>query len=80
VSQRATTTELRIRFGSNLRRVRLGKRLSQRALKGGQKTVSAVERGEVNLSLDVMERLAWAVGADVVALLTMPVSAEAAAE
>jgi transcriptional regulator with XRE-family HTH domain len=70
-----TTERKRARevFASNLRRFRLSKGLSQEALAelaGLHRTyVSSVERGERNISVDNMERLAFALGVDLVALI-----------
>lgn len=70
-----TTERKRARevFASNLRRFRLSKGLSQEALAelaGLHRTyVSSVERGERNISVDNMERLAFALGVTLVALI-----------
>ena len=61
-------------FSTNLRRERLEKNLSQEALAdlaGLHRTyVGAVERGERNISIDNMERLADALGCSLAELLT----------
>lgn len=61
-------------FAQNLRRLRLAKGLSQEALAdlaGLHRTyVGSVERGERNISIDNIERLAHAVGTNVQDLLT----------
>lgn len=63
-------------FGVNLRRVRKAQRLSQEALAelaGLHWTyVGSVERGERNISIDNICRLAWALGLDVRVLLAPP--------
>lgn len=60
-------------FAGNLRKLRLQKQLSQEELaelSGLHRTyVGSVERGERNVSVDNMERLAHALGAEVVDLL-----------
>lgn len=60
-------------FCANLRRIRLERGMSQELLAdeaGLHRTyVSSVERGERNLTIDSMERLAKALGVDVCTLL-----------
>lgn len=60
-------------FASNLRAFRVGKGLSQEVLAelaGLHRTyVGSVERGERNISIDNMERLAKALGLSIVDLL-----------
>lgn len=66
----------RARFAQNLRATRKAAGLSQEAL--GERAelhptyVGSVERGERNISIDNMERLATALGVDLVALLVPP--------
>lgn len=61
------------RFAVNLRNARLAKGLSQEELaaKAGlhRNYVGSVERNEKNISLDAIERLARALGIDVIDLL-----------
>lgn len=60
-------------FAENLRKRRLSKNLSQEALAdlaGLHRTyVGAIERGERNVSIDNMERLAFAIGCELADLL-----------
>jgi transcriptional regulator with XRE-family HTH domain len=64
---------LRQRFGANLRRLRQARRLTQERLadRAGldPKYLGSVERGQENISLDRIERLARALGVDAVELL-----------
>lgn len=66
-------SSLRQRFAHNLRKVRLEKGLSQEALAdlaGLHRTyIGSVERGERNISIDNIERLAEALGCQVTELL-----------
>lgn len=63
----------RLMFSKNLRKIRLAKGLSQEGLAeaaGLHRTyVSSVERGERNITVDNMEKLACALGVDVRELL-----------
>ncbi len=63
----------RARFADNVRKVRRGKGISQESLaelSGLHRTyVGAVERGERNISIDNMERLAFALGTSLAELL-----------
>lgn len=69
-----TQSSARGRFGENLRRLRLAKGLSQEGLAqmaGIHRTyIGAVERGERNVSIDNMERIAAALGANITELLS----------
>ena len=64
---------LRIRFGVNLRRLRLAKEVSQEELAeiaGLHRTyVSSVERGERNVTLDTIQKLAKALGVSMAKLM-----------
>ncbi len=66
-------SSLRQRFADNLRKVRIEKGLSQEALAdlaGLHRTyIGSVERGERNISIDNIERLAQALGCRVTDLL-----------
>lgn len=66
----------RILFASNLRKLRLKNGLSQEELaelSGLHRTyVGSVEREERNISIDNMERLADALGVDLIELLRKP--------
>jgi transcriptional regulator with XRE-family HTH domain len=63
----------RLRFAHNLRKARQERGISQEALAdlcGLHRTyVGSVERGERNISIDNMERIASALGMDVLELL-----------
>jgi transcriptional regulator with XRE-family HTH domain len=63
----------RITFANNLRRVRTSKGISQEKLADlcdlHRTYVSSVERGERNITVDNMERLAVALGVDIRELL-----------
>jgi len=65
----------RTRFAQKLREARVARRISQEALAdiaGLHRTyVGSVERGERNISIDSMERLAQALGLDVTDLLAL---------
>ena len=65
---------LRALFAQNLRRARQARSLSQEKLAdlaGLHRTyVGSVERGETNISIDNIEKLAAAVGIDAAALIT----------
>lgn len=70
----ATQSSARQRFGANVRRLRQAKGLSQEGLAqmaGIHRTyIGAVERGERNVSIDNMERIAAAVGVSIADLLS----------
>jgi len=69
----STKSTARARFAVNLRKARLAKGLSQEELgaKAGlhRNYIGSVERNEKNISIDAIERLANALGADVLFLL-----------
>ena len=69
-----TQSSARARFGANLRRLRLAKGLSQEALaqvSGIHRTyIGAVERGERNVSIDNIERIAAALCVNISDLLS----------
>jgi len=71
--RRVPQLSARERFAANLREARKARGLSQEALGGladlHPTYVGSVERGERNVSIDNMERLANALGLDVVELL-----------
>ena len=75
VRSRRKTASARLRFAANLRATRKEKDLSQEelaAIAGLHRTyVGAIERGERNVSIDNIERLAIALGLDVVDLLAL---------
>lgn len=70
---RSRSTSARFRFATNLRTARKAAKLTQERV--GELAelhptyVGSVERGERNVSIDNMERLARAVGCDVLELL-----------
>jgi transcriptional regulator with XRE-family HTH domain len=59
-------SSIRVRFGTNLRKIRLDKGISQEELAnlaGLHRTyISSVERGERNVTLETIEKLAKAFG------------------
>ena len=65
---RATMNVLSKQFGKNVKRVRLGKNLSQggisRILKLHRSYISGIERGVRNPSLGVVEKIARALGVE----------------
>lgn len=69
----APAASARAVFAANLRRAREARGLSQEALGDAahmhRTAVGAVERGEANVTIDNMERLATAVGVDLSELL-----------
>ena len=76
IATRPGQISARRRFADNLRQARKAKALSQEAVGGRADLhptyVSSVERGERSISIDNMERLAQALGLDVVDLLRKP--------
>jgi transcriptional regulator with XRE-family HTH domain len=74
VKPRRKTESARLRFAANLRVTRKERGLSQEelaAIAGLHRTyVGSIERGERNVSIDNIERLAVALHLDVVDLLT----------
>jgi transcriptional regulator with XRE-family HTH domain len=74
VKPRRQKESARLRFARNLRARRKARRISQEglaAIAGLHRTyVGSIERGERNVSIDNIERLAGALGLDVVDLLT----------
>ena len=73
VKPRRQTTSARLRFAINLRAARKAKGLSQEELADKadlhRTYVGSVERGERNVSIDNIERLAAALNLDVIELL-----------
>ena len=73
MSANSTKHSARLRFAKNLRTARLGKGLSQEDLadlSGLHRTyVGSIERGERNISIDNMERLAAALDVNLTELL-----------
>jgi len=76
VPKKLNTTETRKRFAENLRKERGKKKLSQEALADAAKLhrtyVGSVERGERNITIDNIERLAIALGVTPASLLEEP--------
>ena len=74
VKARHKTESARLRFAANMRAMRKARGMSQEELAdvaGLHRTyVGAIERGERNVSIDNMERLAAALRLDVLDLLT----------
>jgi transcriptional regulator with XRE-family HTH domain len=74
VRSRRQRESVRLRFARNLRATRKEKHLSQEelaAIAGLHRTyVGSIERGERNVSIDNIERLAEALQLDVIDLLT----------
>lgn len=70
------TMEARERIGWNLRKLRAGQRITQENLAVDaavdRTTISGIERGEYNASVDLLERLAKALSVDIAALFEVP--------
>lgn len=68
--------EARERIGWNLRKVRTGKRVTQENLAVDaavdRTTISGIERGEYNASVDLLDRLAKALSVDISAFFEVP--------
>jgi transcriptional regulator with XRE-family HTH domain len=76
IDKKAVEPWLRQRLASNVRRLRLDKKLSQERLSedcGFHRTyISQVERSVTNITLDNLQRIAEALGEDPPALLAVP--------
>ncbi len=63
-------------FASNVRRIRVEKQLTQEVLAEGAglhpNYISSVERGERNISINSIERIATALGVSMAELLSLP--------
>ena len=72
--------EHRKRLGRNLRKVRVAQHMTQEDLAGlarvDRTTVSGIERGDFNASVDLLARLADALSADISAFFVIPESDE----
>ena len=70
--------ETRARIGWNLRKVRAEKRVTQENLavdaSVDRTTISGIERGEYNASVDLLDRLAAALSVDISELFAIPPS------
>ncbi|QCI98838.1 helix-turn-helix domain-containing protein [Agrobacterium larrymoorei] len=72
--------EHRERIGRNLRTVRVAQRMTQEDLAGlarvDRTTISGIERGDFNASVDLLARLADGLSADISAFFAIPESDE----
>lgn len=68
--------EARERIGWNLRKVRTGKRVTQENLAVDaavdRTTISGIERGDYNASVELLDRLAKALGVDIAVFFEVP--------
>jgi transcriptional regulator with XRE-family HTH domain len=73
ITTRTGVSDLSSRFGNNLRKVRLAKGISQENLAElanlHRTYVSSVERGERNVTLETIEKLAKALGVSMAKLM-----------
>lgn len=73
ITTRTGVSDLPARFGANLRKVRLAKGISQEDLAEQadlhRTYVSSVERGERNVTLETIEKLAKALGVSMAKLM-----------
>jgi len=73
-----TNSDILRRFGDQVRKLRIKKGLSQEELAAAAKLhrtyIGGVERGEINLSLENIEKIAKGLGVRVAALLSLKFS------
>lgn len=71
----------RERLGWNLRKVRAAKKVTQEnlAVDAGvdRTTISGIERGDFNASIDLLDRIATALAVDIAELFEIPIDGEA---